>query len=146
MTAQYNAEAIQSVVGAEFKVVAARNGNFRLDLARLVNKTDVPRDDEKFTLLADARQALRDAGYPAEVQLSTRDQQGNRIAWPCIWINKTQSTNTEVNELKAQVAQLTGMMAQLMTKLAGDARPAEQTVDDDGDSTPSPTHNGPPTF
>lgn len=131
----FTIEAVSKVLGSEFTLAKSGPlGNFKVDLAALTtNKRNIT-DDEKITLLYNARQRLQEAGYECNIRLSAPKQGGGWSAWPHIWVNRpvedNQSVHAELAEMKQLVAKL--LENQGVTPAATPEEPAtEETSTED---------------
>jgi hypothetical protein len=127
MSVEFTKKKIQEIAGDALRINdAAANGNFKLDLVRLVNgEARDFSDTEKVLCLVKAHTALREAGYEVDIRLSQKNSSGQWTAWPHLWVNKTTRTSTTNNAIETRMAKLEANLAKLVEVLTKGATSQE---------------------
>lgn len=107
---------IAEVAGEQFALKTTSRGSVQLNIANMKEYRDI----DRCRLLVVGYDALREAGFEAEVRLSYRTQDGPYIPWPCIWVNEPR---VEASDVKALKAEMEALRAHLANQAIGDAPP-----------------------
>lgn len=102
----FTQEGLQNYLGPRFQVKPSRQGNFQINIANMRASSD----DDKLTLLYEARKLLRNKGFAVTAKFTFRSSRTQRFEnWPCLWVDQSIENS--------KIAQLQGAMDQLMARL-----------------------------
>jgi hypothetical protein len=123
-------EAVGQIVGENFTLKKFPNGNIQVMIKDLGSKGAY----DQCKLLTATAEKLVQAGFITDpndaIRLSwntgKKDGDGNDIwrPYPQIWVNKPSAQSEELSNVKAELANLTGMFTQLMSAMGQQAAPA----------------------
>ena len=108
----------------------AERGSFQIVFTSLGEQTD----ERTCQRLLEISNALKAQGYHTTVQLSYQGRDKQRVAWPCVWVNKearkAETSSATEQALRGNLVATTALLERI-TSMAKGSTPEEQALIDE---------------